>query len=166
VNPHLEYLDHLDQHQYSTFNMAQKMTVINDFAELCGLQPFSRNGIVWIYNDPAKSPNPRQPYVTVYFNAASVLDNTGNIVCNSYGIDTLDAIEFEAGFKNPTSEWYSKSEHRTLGLPKLKPIEIHQESINVDYTDLASVKRLFTMWSKVINYDWVGKLIDPGIKGI
>jgi len=85
---------------------------------------------------------------------------------NQYLNDWYESIEFEAGFKRPSDEWYEQQEHRKLGLPHLKAIEIHQESINVDYNDLDSVKRLFAMWSKVINYDWVGKLIDPSIKGL
>lgn len=166
MKQHLEYLNHLDQNTYSTFNLAQKMTVINDIAESNGLKPRTNNGIYWLYNDHRASPNPRAPYIAVYFNAARVLDNNMEIMTNQYLNDWYDGIEFEAGYKNPSDEWYKQQEHRQLGLPHLKAIEIHQDSINVDYEDLASVKRLFSMWSKVISYDWVGKLIDPGLNGL
>jgi len=166
MKQHLEYLNQLDQNTYSTFNLAQKMTVINDIAESVDLHPVAHNNIYWTYNDHNASPNPRAPYIAVYFNAARVLDNNMEIMNKQYLNDWYESIEFEAGFKRPSDEWYEQQEHRKLGLPHLKAIEIHQESINVDYNDLDSVKRLFTMWSKVINYDWVGKLIDPSIKGL
>jgi hypothetical protein len=166
VKPHLEYLKHLDQSTYSTFNVAQKMSVINDIAESVDLHPVAHNNVFWTYNDPKDSANPRRPYIVTYCNAARVLDNNQDIMNNKYLADWYDPIEFEAGFKMPSDEWYAQHEHRQLGHPHLKAIEIHQPSINCDPDDLASVKRLFDMWSKVISYDWIGKLIDPGVNGL
>lgn len=166
MRDHLQYLKEVDQHWYSTLNLSQTMTVINDIAESNGLKPQSQNGIYWIYNDWRKPINPRAPYIVVYYNAARVLDHNGEMINQHQLHSQYEAIEFEAGFKNPSEEWYKQNTTSRLGLPHVKAVEIHQDSINTDYTQLSDVKRLFHTWSQVIQYTWQGKLLDAGLNGI
>lgn len=59
---------------------------------------------------------------------------------------------------------YKQRNAERVQLP-IQPIEIHQESINTDASDLNAVKKTLGLWYKLMNYDWDGKLLDGSIKG-
>ena len=162
-----EYLKHLTPKEYADqLNPAQQMSVILDLATQKGFAYASHANIrhELIVQDPADV-NKREPYVVIYNNAARPTCNNGMPMMNKYIIDTWgEAIEFECGFRKPRKEWYKQRNMENVRLP-LKPIEIHQDSINTDATDINAVKKLLDLWYKIMNYDWDGKLIDGIIKG-
>jgi len=161
-----EYLTELTPELYRhKLNPAQQMTVIIDIAESMGFTA-GYNGIIRTDLSIAKpeAVNDREPFVTIYNNAARATCNNGHLMYNTdIKVVWVEAIEFECGYRKPTAEWYQR--RQTTALPGINNIEIHQESINVDATDLNAVKKLLTMWYKVMNYDWEGQLICDSIKG-
>lgn len=163
-----QHLEQLDQEKYSQLSHAQKYTIICDIAEHMGFAfDTGRGGIRTELTIPEPADvNPREPYIVIYNNHARVQDNNGDLMLpEQYCWDEL--IEFECGFKKPTTEWREKNRHEDANSLKsyLSPIEIHQPSINVDYTDLSAIKKLLNLWFKLIDFDWDGKMIDPSING-
>lgn len=165
VNSPYEYLNTLSQTQYDALSPAQKVNCICDIARQLDapLEPFSRDGVVWQFNDVRESKNPREPYLRLYHNAARCVDNNFelHIPPNDY-LKYVDILEFECGFNRPSEEYIKKHQY-TQKLPGITSIEIDQDSINTDPNDLASVKTLLKKWSHIIHYDWLGKLVDAGV---
>ena len=165
MNSPREYLKTLSQTQYDALSSAQKVNCICDIARDLDLplEPFSRDGVVFQFNDVREAVNPREPYIRLYHNAARTVDNNYelHIPPNNY-LDFVDDLEFECGFNRPSEEYHKKRQY-TQQLPGISSIEIDQDSINIDPHDLASVKTLLNKWSHIIHYDWLGKLIDAGV---
>lgn len=162
-----EYLKDLTPHIYANeLNPAQRTTVIIDIATNMGFS-YATHGNVrteFMLKDPAGE-NPREPYMVLYNNASRTVCNNGELLVNKYITAVWDEqLEFECGFRKPTQEWYKARNRERVQLP-ISPIEIHQESINTDCLDLEAVKKCLSLWYKIINYDWDGKLIDGSIKG-
>lgn len=161
-----DYLADLTPHIYANeLNPAQRATVIIDIASEMGFS-YATHGNVrteFMLQEPAHI-NPREPYMVLYNNASRTVCNNGELLVNKYICDVWDEVlEFECGFRKPTDEWYKARKQDVMY--GMAPLEIHQASINTDLSDLVAVKKCLSLWYKIMNYDWDGKLIDASING-
>lgn len=162
-----EYLNELTPELYKhQLNPSQQFTVILEIASEMGFSYTNHANVRAELRvlEPERF-NPRLPYVVIYNNAARTTCNNGHLMLNKDIKSTWgEAIEFECGYKRPGDDWYEK--HSVQNNPTiLQPIEVHQESINTDYSDLEAVRKLLKLWYNIINYDWNGQLVDSTIKG-
>lgn len=169
MNSPFEYLNTLTQTQYNALSQAQKVTCICDIARQLELplEPYSRDGVVFYFNDTRQATNPREPFIRLYHNAARTVDNNFELNdCLEEYHKYFDPIEIECGFNRPDERYYERKRTNPIqAIQGVKSIEICQESINVDVNDLASVRKLFNKWSHIIHYDWVGKMYDAVTEG-
>jgi hypothetical protein len=163
-----DYLEELTPEIYKhQLNPAQQFSVILDIANQIGFTYNNNANIRAELNvqEPVEE-NPRLPYVVIYNNAARPTCNNGHLMLNKHIKDTWgEAIEFECGYKRPSDDWYARHDRDSVRTTHIQPIEVHQESINTDYSDLNAVKKLLQLWYKIMNYDWNGQLVDATIKG-
>jgi|MDTC01.3.fsa_nt_gb hypothetical protein len=161
------YLTQLTPHHYKhDLNPAQQMSVILDLACKMGFAYTNHANIrTELFIEEPAGENKREPFFVVYNNAARPTCNNGHLMLNKYIRSVwAEPIEFECGFRKPSNDWYKQRNAERVQLP-IQPIEIHQESINTDCSDLNAVKKTLNIWHKIMNYDWDGKLLDGTIKG-
>ena len=162
-----EYLKQDTPKEYKHgLNPAQQLTVILDTATQLGFCYTNHGNIrTELFIEDPVGINKREPFFVIYNNAARPTCNNGHFMLNKYIKEVWsEAIEFECGFRKPTDAWYKQRNAERVQLP-IQPIEIHQESINTDASDLNAVKKTLGLWYKLMNYDWDGKLLDGSIKG-
>ena len=164
-----DYLETLTQTQYNAFTTTQKVNCICDIAQYeLGLQPHSRDGVIFTFKVIDADNNPREPFMRLFNNAGRCVDNNWELVVNGNDyLKYVDALEFECGFNKPDGRYYERKHSKQIqSLPGIKNIEICQDSINVDVNDLASVRKHLKKWYHIIQYDWLGKMIDAATEGI
>ena len=168
-NTPYDYLETLTQTQYNAFTTTQKVNCICDIASFeLGLRPHSRDGVVFTFNLPAASDNPREPFMRLYHNAGRCVDNNWEMAiaeCNDY-LKFVEPLEFECGFNKPDSRYYERKHSKQIQpIQGVRDIEICQDSINIDTDDLVSVRKHIKKWYHIILYDWLGKMIDAATEG-